>query len=121
MAHNRLVVLLMLMLPVLVSCKSHKVKTYTSACAAGIKYKAVSFSHLIDSAKFYDNQYIEVSGKYLEGKHVSALVNDSTFTNHGNNHALWVNFTQDCPLYLMVSTPAYLRQRMASITRSIIN
>ena len=81
------------------ACKQQK-RIYTSECAVGIKFKKVSFTHLIDSVKYYDKQYIEVSGKYLEGKNISALVNDSTFTDHGNGRSLWVNFTQDCPLYL---------------------
>ena len=81
------------------ACKQQK-KIYTSDCAAGVKFKKVTFTHLIDSVKYYDKQYIEVSGKYLEGKNISALVNDSTFTDHENSHSLWVNFTQDCPLYL---------------------
>lgn len=81
------------------ACKQQK-KIYTSDCAAGVKFKKVTFTHLIDSVKYYDKQYIEVSGKYLEGKNISALVNDSTFTDHANSRSLWVNFTQDCPLYL---------------------
>ena len=100
MVYSRLAVVLIIVAFTLPACKSRRPKTYTSACAAGIIYRPVSFSHLIDSAKFYDKQYVEVSGTYLEGKHISALVNDSTFTDHGNSHALWINFTQDCPLYL---------------------
>ncbi|TSD67438.1 hypothetical protein FFF34_008615 [Inquilinus sp. KBS0705] len=99
MAHNRLALLFMLMAVVPAACKSHKAKTYSSECAAGIQYKPVSFVHLIDSIKYYDKQYVQVSGTYQEGKHTSALVNDSTFTDHSNAHAFWVNFTQDCPLY----------------------
>jgi hypothetical protein len=82
------------------ACNTHKQKIYTSECAPDIKFKKVKFVNLIDSIRYYDKQFVEVSGKYLEGKNVSALVNDSTFTDHGNSHALWVNFTQDCPLYL---------------------
>jgi hypothetical protein len=85
---------------ILLACNTHKRKVYTSECAPGIKFKKVSFRNLIDSIKDYDKQYVEVSGRYLEGKHISALVNDSTFTDHGNSRSLWVNFTQDCPLYL---------------------
>jgi hypothetical protein len=86
---------------VLQACNTHKQKIYTSECAPDIKFKKVEFVNLIDSISYYDKQFVEVSGKYLEGRNVSALVNDSTFTDHGNSHALWVNFTQDCPLYLI--------------------
>jgi hypothetical protein len=79
---------------------THKKKLYTSECGDAIHYKKVSFIHLIDSIKFYDKQFVEVSGTYHEGKHLSALVNDSLFTDHGDSHSLWVNFTQDCPLVM---------------------
>jgi hypothetical protein len=81
------------------SCKSEK-KTYKSNCNDNITFKRVKFSQLIDSIKTYDQQYIEVSGTYEEGRDESALINDSLFVSHSNNHALWVNFSQDCPLYL---------------------
>ncbi|MBK0378619.1 hypothetical protein [Mucilaginibacter segetis] len=83
----------------LYGCKNSK-KLYISDCNDNIAYKKVGFSNLLDSLKFYDKQYVEVSGKYTEGKHLSALVNDSLFTSHNNSHALWVNFSQDCPLQL---------------------
>ncbi|MBB3967908.1 hypothetical protein [Mucilaginibacter phyllosphaerae] len=82
------------------ACNTPKRKIYTSECAAGIRFKKVSFANLADSIKYYDKQYVEVSGKYLEGKNQSALVNDSTYTGR-SNQSLWVNFTQDCPLYLL--------------------
>jgi len=81
------------------SCK-HEKKVYQSDCNNDISYKHVSFRNLIDSIKNYDHQYIEVEGKYEEGDAESALVNDSTFVDHSSQHALWVNFSQDCPLYL---------------------
>lgn len=99
MAQSRVYIIL-LFTATLLACNTHKKKIYISECAPGIKFKKVSFHNLVDSIKFYDKQYVEVSGKYLEGKHISALVNDSTFTDHGNSRSLWVNFTQDCPLYL---------------------
>jgi hypothetical protein len=73
---------------------------YTSECSEGIIYKRVVFSHLVDSIKYYDKQYVEVTGKYVEGKNLSALHNDSNVIDRGNSHALWVNFSQDCPLIL---------------------
>ncbi len=81
------------------SC-SHEKKIYTSECNRDLSYKRVSFTQLIDSIQNYDHQYIEVRGTYKEGSSESALVNDSLFTDHSNGHALWVNFSQDCPLYL---------------------
>ncbi len=82
------------------SCKSEK-KIYQSECANGISFKHVNFSHLIDSIQNYDQQYVEVDGTYQEGKEESALVNDSLFVDHSNEHAIWVNFSQDCPLVLV--------------------
>jgi hypothetical protein len=84
---------------VLQSC-SHEKKIYTSECNNELAYKHVSFTQLIDSIQNYDHQFIEVQGTYKEGDAQSALVNDSLFTDHSNGHALWVNFSQDCPLYL---------------------
>lgn len=81
------------------SCKSHK-KTYLSNCNDTVAFKRVGFTQLIDSIDTYDQQYIEVNGTYEEGKEESALVNDSLFVDHSSEHAIWVNFSQDCPLYL---------------------
>lgn len=81
------------------SC-SHEKKIYTSGCNSDLPYKHVSFTQLIDSIENYDHQYIEVRGTYKEGNAESALVNDSLFTDHSNAHAIWINFSQDCPLYL---------------------
>ncbi|MGY4537760.1 hypothetical protein ACVW0P_002179 [Mucilaginibacter sp. UYNi724] len=85
----------------LLACNTPKRKIYISECDLNVQFKKVSFAHLVDSVKYYDKQNVEVTGKYIEGKNVSALVNDSTFTDHGNSHSIWVNFTQDCPLYLV--------------------
>jgi hypothetical protein len=62
-------------------------------------FKHVGFSQLIDSIKNYDQQYIEVEGTYREGKEESALFNDSLFVDHSSQHAIWINFSQECPLY----------------------
>ena len=82
-----------------ISCTSEK-KIYISNCDDAITFKHVKFSQLIDSLTNYDQQYVEVSGTYKEGKGQSALFNDSLFVDHSNKHALWINFSQDCPLYL---------------------
>ena len=81
------------------SCK-HEKKIYKSECDINKDFKTISFKHLMDSLDDYDQQYIEISGKYEEDKGISALVNDSLFTDVSNSNALWVDFSQDCPLYL---------------------
>ncbi|MBD1394439.1 hypothetical protein [Mucilaginibacter glaciei] len=83
----------------LASC-SRPQNIYTSECSEGVIYKKITFSHLVDSLKYYDKQYVEVTGKYVEGKQLSALVNDSTFAEHSNRRSVWVNFSQDCALVL---------------------
>ncbi|MDB4923409.1 hypothetical protein [Mucilaginibacter sp.] len=98
MLYNQLAILCLL--PVfLQSCGSNK-KIYKSNCDVNITFKKVGFTQLIDSIKNYDQQYVEVSGTYREAKEQSALYNDSLFVDHSKKHALWVNFSQDCPLYL---------------------
>jgi len=83
------------------SCKNDKKKIYLSDCNKAITFKHVGFTQLIDSIQNYDQQFVEVDGTYQEGKELSALVNDSLFVDHSSEHALWINFSQDCPLYLM--------------------
>ena len=84
---------------ILPSCKKGE-KIYESTCDKGIAFKRVSFSRLIDSIEVYDQKYVEVEGTYEEGKEESEMVNDSLFADHSNQRALWINFSQDCPLYL---------------------
>ena len=81
------------------SC-SHKHQVYTSRCDVEVRFKKISFTHLIDSISSYDQQYVEVSGKYKEDKELSALFNDGGLLNRTGSDALWINFSQDCPLYL---------------------
>jgi hypothetical protein len=81
------------------SCKQHK-KVYKSDCNDNISFKQVTFGQLMDSISQYDQQYVEVTGKYIEDKELSALFCDSLFVDHTNKNAFWVNFSQDCPLYL---------------------
>jgi hypothetical protein len=90
-----------LLIPIFIlqSCTSDK-KIYKSNCDVDITFKHVGFTQLIDSIQNYDHQYVEVYGTYLEGKEQSALVNDSLFVDHSSGHSLWINFSQDCPLYL---------------------
>ncbi len=81
------------------ACKNEK-KIYKSDCDDAITFKHISFKTLIDSIERYDQQFVEIDGVYEEGKEESALVSDSLFFDHSSNHAVWVNFSQDCPLYL---------------------
>ncbi|MDO3627881.1 hypothetical protein [Mucilaginibacter sp. BT774] len=92
-----LVALLALM--TLQSCK-HEKKIFKSECDIDKDFKTINFKQLMDSLDDYDQQYIEISGKYEEDKGISALVSDSLFTDSSTGNALWVDFSQDCPLYL---------------------
>lgn len=91
--------IVLLALTALQSC-THEKKVYKSECDADKDFKIISFKQLMDSLNNYDQQYIETSGKYEEDKGVSALVCDSLFADASNSNALWVDFSQDCPLYL---------------------
>ena len=91
--------LALLALITLQSCR-HVKKVYKSECDIDKDFKTISFKQLMDSLDDYDQQYIEISGKYEQDKGISALVNDSLFTDPLNGSALWVDFSQDCPLYL---------------------
>ncbi|MDB5008381.1 MAG: hypothetical protein JWQ84_339 [Mucilaginibacter sp.] len=82
------------------SCATKEKKVFESDCDAGIAFKRVSFTRLIANIEQYDHQYVEVYGTYKEGKEESALFNDSLFVSHSSDHAIWINFSQDCPLYL---------------------
>jgi len=97
---NSLSVLLVLVTVVTLQSCSHKKKVFTSNCNIDKTFKQISFKHLMDSLVNYDQQYVEVSGKYEEGKEQSALICDSLLIDHSNKNALWVDFSQDCPLYL---------------------
>jgi len=98
-ASKPLGLLALLALLTLQSCK-HEKKVYKSECNVGQDFKTIGFKQLMDSLDDYDQQYIEISGKYEEDKGISALVSDSLFTSSADGNALWVDFSQDCPLYL---------------------
>jgi hypothetical protein len=100
----------------LFSCKNEH-KIYQSECDSDITFKHIGFTQLIDSIQKYDQQYIEVVGKYREGKEESALVNDSLFVDHSNGHSLWVNFSQDCPLYLLGTRKGLFEYNDGKFTR----
>jgi len=79
-----------------IGCKPRP-KVYESDCDEGQTFVRVNFTHLLDSMAYYDQKYIETTGIYREGKEKSSLYNDSV---KPDNKALWVNFSQDCELYL---------------------
>ena len=79
------------------SC-SHDKKLYKSDCDVDKKFKRITLTHLMDSLSYYDNQMVEVKGKYKQDKDLSALFSENIFRKKGK--AIWVEFTPDCPLYL---------------------
>ncbi|MDB5031674.1 hypothetical protein [Mucilaginibacter sp.] len=87
-----------------------------SDCDNDIAFKHVTYTHLIDSLKFYDQKYIEITGKYQEGKEQSALFNDSLYLPKPNT-GLWVNFSQDCPLYLSGTRIGFFEYNNGGFTR----
>lgn len=87
-------------LPLLILASCGKQKTFESSCNSPLVYKKVEFTELVNHAEKYNLQYVEVTGKYKEGNEQSALVNAKLFSDHSLNKSLWVDFSQDCPLYL---------------------
>jgi len=83
---------------VLQACTHHK-KVYASSCDDDKNFKHLTFKNLVDSFAYYNNQYVEVKGKYVQDKDVSALIDESIFSR-GNKRIILVDFSQDCPLYL---------------------
>jgi hypothetical protein len=114
-AYTKLILLLLLLPTIWQSCTSRK-NIYMSDCDSGIAFKQVTYTHLIDSLKFYDQKYIEISGKYQEGKDQSALFNDSLYLPKPNT-GLWVNFSQDCPLYLSGTRIGFFEYNNGGFTR----
>lgn len=80
------------------ACNQPK-KVYESSCDDDRNFKHISFRSLVDSFANYNNQYVEVKGKYVQDKDLSALIDDSLVTK-GNKKVILVDFSQDCPLYL---------------------
>jgi len=78
---------------------SHSKKVYESNCDDDQTFKRVDFKKLVDSFSNYDNQYVEIKGKFEQDKDMSVLIDDS-LVSKGNRRVLLVDFSQDCPLYL---------------------
>lgn len=93
-------VFLITILPVFLWSCGKQNKVFESNCNNGITFKKVGFTELVNHLDKYDKQYVEVTGKYVEGFEQSALFNDSLFADHSLKKALWVDFSQECPLYL---------------------
>ena len=87
-----------LLLAIALQSCSHKQKLYKSECDVDKTFKRISLAHLMDSLSYYDNQCVEVRGKYKQDKNLSALFSESIFRKKSN--PLWVEFSPDCPLYL---------------------
>lgn len=81
------------------SC-SHQTQLYQSNCDVGKKFKHITLAHLMDSLSYYDNQCVEVRGKYKQDKNLSALFSESAFGYKTKDRPLWVEFSPDCPLFL---------------------
>jgi hypothetical protein len=87
----------LLLVATLQSCK-HDKKLYKSDCDIDKKFKRITLTNLMDSLSYYDNQCVEVRGKYKQDKNLSALFSESIFRK--KNTPIWVEFSPDCPLYL---------------------
>src|ERR1700761_7797407 len=129
LSHTTLVITALLLSVALSSCSGNK-KIYTSTCDNNITFKHVAFTHLIDSLDYYDKKYIEVSGRYEEGKEESALFNNSLFTSKPKTALckykpftpkpkprLKVNFSQDCPLYLAGTHTGFFEYNNGAFTQ----
>lgn len=89
-----------ILMAVMQSC-THDKKLYKSNCDINKKFKRITFANLMDSLEYYDNQCVEVRGKYIQDKELSALFNENVFRPRiKKSKALWIEFTPDCPLYL---------------------
>lgn len=78
---------------------SHSKKVYESNCDDEHTFKHITFKSLVDSFANYDNQYVEVKGKYEQEKDIAVLIDDS-LVSKGNKRGILVDFSQDCPLFL---------------------
>lgn len=109
--------LLALLTSILFQACDHEKKIYKSDCNINKTFKRTTFKHLMDSIDTYDQKYVEISGKYLEDKELSALFNDSLFVDHSEENALWVDFSQECPLYLTGTRQGLFEYNDGSFTR----
>jgi hypothetical protein len=92
--------LVLCMLIIIQGCSDQK-KIYQSQCNNDKTVKKVSFAHLLDSLKFYNNQYVEVSGIFKQVKGLSSLYDPNSSADQSNGNALSIDFTPTCPLYLV--------------------
>jgi hypothetical protein len=85
---------------------SHPKKVYESSCDDDRTFKQISFKNLVDSFANYDNQYVQVKGKYEQEKDISVLIDDS-LVSKGNKRVILVDFSQDCPLFLKATRTGF--------------
>jgi len=104
------------LLLMLCSCANSK-HTYTSNCDVDQAFKRVTYANLLDSLSFYDGRYVETTGLYIEGKEQSALYSVDAIATTGSNKALWVNFSQDCPLYLAGTQQGFFEYNNGGFTQ----
>lgn len=84
---------------IVAGCTKQKPQVYTSDCITDVRISKPTYRHLMDSLKYYKDKFVEVEGTYQQGKNLSAIANDSTFSDKAAKHAFWINFSPDCPLY----------------------
>ncbi|MHB8207220.1 hypothetical protein [Mucilaginibacter sp.] len=85
---------------------NHPKKVYESSCDDEHTFKHISFKCLVDSFANYDNQYVEVIGKYEQEKEMSVLIDDS-LVSKGTKKVILVDFSQDCPLFLKATRTGF--------------
>jgi len=83
----------LIMLLALAACK-HGDKIYSSDCNDGHDFKRVSLAGLMDSIDFYNNKYVEISGKFYQDKTITILTGDK------KGKEILVEFSNGCPLFL---------------------
>jgi len=113
---NLKIVLVSNLLILLCSCSNSK-HIYTSNCDIDQVFKPVTYANLLDSLNFYNGRYIETTGLYIEGKEQSALYSDSELVKTDADKALWVNFSQDCPLYLQGTQQGFFEYNNGGFTQ----
>ena len=84
---------LFLILPVLTACQ-HQNKIYTSDCNEGHPFMPLTLTRLADSAAFYNNKFVELSGKFRQEKTLTVLTGDK------KGETIMVEFSNECPLFL---------------------
>ncbi len=85
-------------LPMLISCTSNH-QVYQSSCNAGQTFRKINLHQLITHLSQYNGLYVEVSGRYQSGRELAALADSSRLYSAGTTDMLWIEYSQECPLY----------------------